>query len=417
MPATLEELRNKEESLRALLAQAKRLSSNRGGSADIEARRARDLKRKNDALIAAKALRIPKPKDPVRREQLEADAYEWLRFYLADVFTTPFQAHHREMIEAIERATVYASDQAIAGPRGEGKSSVAEAVILRNILKGVVKFAVLFAATGNDARNSLASIKGYIATSDRLLEDYPEVCIPVRDAEATPSRAHSCVVYGDDFPFTRAHFQWSGEEIILPRVPGSRCAGSIIATRGLDAAVRGLKKFTSRPELAVIDDPDTENTANSEEQAAKLIRRIDRAIAGLARAGQAHGPRHADHVAEPDMRVGHLLRPAEETELERPPVPVFADAAGKHGAVGGILLAAGRGPAERRPVRPRCPQVLSRAPRRDGPRRGRVQPVFIRRPGAGGRDAATSVGVATLLGLGCRPGPRFGALRVAERPA
>jgi hypothetical protein len=51
MPATLEELRNKEESLRALLQQANRLSSKRAGSADIEVRRARDLKRENDALI------------------------------------------------------------------------------------------------------------------------------------------------------------------------------------------------------------------------------------------------------------------------------------------------------------------------------------------------------------------------------
>ncbi|MFZ1932297.1 MAG: terminase gpA endonuclease subunit, partial [Thermoguttaceae bacterium] len=63
-------------------------------------------------------------------------------------------------------------------------------------------------------------------------------------------------------------------------------AGSIIATRGLDAAVRGLKKGKLRPSLAVIDDPDTENSALSEEQATKLIRRIDRAIAGLAPKGR-----------------------------------------------------------------------------------------------------------------------------------
>ena len=83
--------------------------------------------------------------------------------------------------------------------------------------------------------------------SDRLLADYPEVCVPARDVDGTPNRAHSCVVVGDDFPMTNARFQWSGDEISMPMVPGFVCAGSIIATRGLDAAVRGLKKGKLRP--------------------------------------------------------------------------------------------------------------------------------------------------------------------------
>jgi hypothetical protein len=64
-------------------------------------------------------------------------------------------------------------------------------------------------------------------------------------------------------------------------VPGSPSAGAIIATRGLDAAVRGLNKRNRRVDVAGIDDPDTEETVNSEEQAKKLEKRIDRAIAGL----------------------------------------------------------------------------------------------------------------------------------------
>ncbi|MFZ1932251.1 MAG: terminase gpA endonuclease subunit, partial [Thermoguttaceae bacterium] len=255
----------------------------RGG---IEEIRARDRIRKREALEVGKALRIPKPEDPLRRQQLESDALEWLRWYFADIFTDPFQDHHIEMIRAIENATVYAGDQAIAAPRGEAKSTIAECVTIRNILKGALPFAVLFAATAHDATNSLGSIKEYIVRSDRLLADYPEVCVPARDVDGTPNRAHSCLVVGDEFPITNARFQWSGDEISMPRVPGSACAGSIIATRGLDAAVRGLKKGKLRPSLAVIDDPDTENSALSEEQATKLIRRIDRAIAGLAPKGR-----------------------------------------------------------------------------------------------------------------------------------
>ena len=84
---------------------------------------------------------------------------------------------------------VHAGDQAIAAPRGEGKSTIAECVTIYNILKGKAPFVVLLAATANDATNSLGSMKQYIARSDRLLADYPEVCVPVRDVDATPQIA------------------------------------------------------------------------------------------------------------------------------------------------------------------------------------------------------------------------------------
>ena len=70
--------------------------------------------------------------------------------------------------------------------------------------------------------------------------------------------------------------------MIFPNVPGAPAAGAIIATRGLDAEVRGVKKMGRRPDLIIIDDPDTEETVNNETQAAKLEKRIDR---GLAFAG------------------------------------------------------------------------------------------------------------------------------------
>ncbi len=117
--------------------------------------------------------------------------------------------------------------------------------------------------------------------------DYPEVCVPVRALENTPQRAHFMTVSGKRLdskkPYVRspAKFTWCGREIVLPNVPGSPSARAIIATRGLDAAVRGLKKKGQRPQAAIIDDPDTEETARSEEQAAKLETRIDRAIGAL----------------------------------------------------------------------------------------------------------------------------------------
>jgi hypothetical protein len=227
---------------------------------------------------------IPKLTDTqrARRRRLEKNIFKWLAWYFADIFTYKFTSQQRAMIQAIADALEFGGDQALAASRGEGKTTDAECVVCFCVLTGKVKFAVLFSATGSDAEHSLDSIKDRLETNDRLHEYYPEVCVPLRALENTPNRAHYQMVKvnGDDAVPSR--FSWCGREIVMPHVPGSRCAGSIIATRGLDAAIRGIKIHNKRPDLAVIDDPDTDDTVNSEEQAIKLEKKIDRAIAGLA---------------------------------------------------------------------------------------------------------------------------------------
>jgi len=77
---------------------------------------------------------------------------------------------------------------------------------------------------------------------------------------------------------------------MLPTIAGktSRATGAIVATRGLDAAVRGMKIQSRRPDLAVIDDPETRDLAESPDarQHEKLERKIDQDIAGLAGQGR-----------------------------------------------------------------------------------------------------------------------------------
>jgi hypothetical protein len=283
--ANLADIREQEQELTGLLRDIRRLTRG-GGPGDIAAIRAADRKRKSEERKAAAALFIPRPEDDERRRRLEGDVFEWLRWYFPDIFTEDFQTHQREMAQAILNACRFAGDQAIAAPRGEGKTTISECVVIYAIICGLVNFAVLFAATAADAGNSLKSMKEYIRDSDRLAADYPSLCVPIREVDSAPQRAHSIVVYGDDFPLTEAHFEWSGDEIAMPKVPDLVCAAARIATRGLDSAVRGLKKGKKRPQVAIIDDPDTEDTARSEDQGKKLSARIERAIAGLAPKGK-----------------------------------------------------------------------------------------------------------------------------------
>lgn len=282
------ELRTKAKKLRQLLQQVESVP----GVGNVSERE-RDAQRKRQARAASKTVVIPPCEDRERRERLEQDDEAWLYWYYSqesgtiNPFTYRFTEQQREMIAAIRYAFLHGEDQSIAASRGEGKSTIAERMIIKYTLQGIIPFAVLFAATGASAENSLDTIKTDIEANERLYADYPEVCVPVRALDNTPNRAHYQLVSGkrhdngEVFEASASKFTWCGQQIIFPKVPGSPSSAAIVATRGLDSAVRGLKIRGRRPKVALIDDPDTQDTARSEEQAKLLIDKIDAGIAAL----------------------------------------------------------------------------------------------------------------------------------------
>ena len=292
---TAEQLTKLKEQRRAIDA-ALKLASKTGKTAaaqELAEKRAKDRERKNTRQASISTVHIPPCEDRERRELLESDDEEWLRYYfgpgcgLQDTFTFDFTADQRDMIRSIRHAIVYGGDQAIAAPRGNGKTTYAERLALKALLTGEINYAVIFAATGPMADGILESIKTYLTENVLLLADYPEVCVPAIALESTPQRAKTQKASGkrhdNGEPYEQAtlEYQWSGDAISFPRTPGSPSAGAAIKTKGLEGAVRGIRHKGKRPQLALIDDPDTEITANSEEQAKKLSTRIDAAIGGL----------------------------------------------------------------------------------------------------------------------------------------
>lgn len=259
----------------------------------VENAREKDALRKKEERLRQQTIQIPKCADKRRRKRLEKNDEAWLRFYfgpgceLEDVFTYEFTPQQKEMIHAISESLDYGLDQAIAASRGEGKSTITERIVLKKHLEGKVDYSVILQATGPMANGTIDSLKHTLENNPLLIADYPEVCIPVIALEGAPQRAQTQKVSGFRYDtgkaFTRipSKFTWSGDEIIFPNVPGSPSAKSIITAKGLESAVRGLRKRGKRPKLAVIDDPDTEETAASLEQANKLEKRIDSALALL----------------------------------------------------------------------------------------------------------------------------------------
>jgi hypothetical protein len=255
--------------------------------------RRREAAGKRKQRAEATVITIPKCGNKTRRKKLESDDIAWLMHYfgpkcgLDDPFTYEFTSQQREMILAIRHAIKFGGDQAIAASRGEGKTTLTERLVLKSVLAGEVNYVVTFAANGSLADGSIDTIRQALTENVFLAADYPEACVPIIELEGVPQRAKTQRANGvrhdngKKFEMAELGYSWCGQELIFPKVPGSPSAGAIIATRGLDAAVRGLKKRGKRPKLAIIDDPDTEDTARSEEQAGKLEKRIDASIGGL----------------------------------------------------------------------------------------------------------------------------------------
>lgn len=288
----LTEVKAKAEALRKQLSALDKITGR-------DTLRERDVTKKRVQRAATKNVTIPPCADRARRERLEADDIVWLMHYFGpesgvkDPYTYSFTDQQLEMADTIKSAILDGGDQALAASRGEGKTTLLERLIVKYTLQGVLSFSVLLAATGSLAEDSLDTIKTAIEENELLVLDYPEACVPVRALENTPNRAHYQTVSGErhdtgePYEMAASKFTWCGQEIVFPKVPGSPSSRAIIATRGLDSAIRGLKKKGRRPDLIAIDDPDTEKTALSEIQAEKLEHRIDQALAYLG--GQQKG--------------------------------------------------------------------------------------------------------------------------------
>ncbi|NLX98223.1 MAG: hypothetical protein GXY83_18855, partial [Rhodopirellula sp.] len=63
-------------------------------------------------------------------------------------------------------------------------------------------------------------------------------------------------------------------------------SGAVITTRGLDSAIRGVLIGTKRPDLVIIDAPETRDSARSGVQADLLARTIEADLAGLGGPGK-----------------------------------------------------------------------------------------------------------------------------------
>lgn len=251
---------------------------------DFASEHDRDLERKRQKRSAGRETSHPACVNPRRRKRCEKNIFTFLRTYFPDKFYNDFTDDHKAIVKEILHRAKVGGDKAIAAPRGEGKTTIAECVMIYLLLLGLLKFPVIVAATGPHASRILENIKFELEFNDLLMEDFPEVCHYIRDLEGAPQRAAKQTHGGKP-----THIEWSREVAVLPTIDGSKASGGVVKTFGLDAAIRGVNYHGRRPDFVLIDDPETRESAASEYQVGTREEIIDRDIAGLAGQGQSLG--------------------------------------------------------------------------------------------------------------------------------
>jgi hypothetical protein len=270
-----------------------------------------DRLRKSLKRAQERAIDLPPVKDRARRLRLEAaGTEEWLRFYMPGRFYLPFSMNQSAIVRAIERHIDVGGQKAIADTRGGGKTAIVEGVTLRSIMRGKLHYPLIVAANGEAASDILNNIKRPVETSERLCEDYPELCIPVRDLAEAPQKAAKQTING-----RRTMGAWSKTTVKFPEVWLTWCpaclssetigdlsggpffcmectntfelwkapfSGARIKCVGIFGKIRGKRDGDQRPDFCLLDDIEDERAAVSTKMKVRIRDVIDRAIAGAA---------------------------------------------------------------------------------------------------------------------------------------
>lgn len=230
---------------------------------------------------------LPPVKDAARKESCRDSLRLFCETYLHSRFWMGWSADHLKVIAKLEAAILKGGLFALAMPRGSGKTTLAEAAALWAILYGHRRFAVLIGATDEAACEMLDSIKIAVETIDELDEDFPEACYPIRRMEGINNRAGGQTLNGK-----RTRVAWTAKEANFPTVAGSKCSGAVICVTGITGRVRGMKAATAdgkiiRPDLAIADDPQTDDSAVSLPEITKREKKLRGAVKGLAGPGKS----------------------------------------------------------------------------------------------------------------------------------
>lgn len=229
---------------------------------------------------------MPAVVNPERRKKTTALLSNFYKEYFPETFTLPSCKAQNESTKIIERVIVDGGLFALAEPRGFGKTTRIARAALWALLTERRKFCMIITATEGLSQGILDICRKELQFNKLLLEDFPEVCYPIAALENQTKRQSGQTSEGEP-----TLLRLASDEIIFPSVAGSPVSGSVLRTVGITGAVRGQLVTTRdgktlRPDLVLIDDPQTRESSKSPTQTDEREALVNGDILGLSGPGQ-----------------------------------------------------------------------------------------------------------------------------------
>lgn len=282
-------------------------------------RRKREATRKRLVSTGARDIApIPEVVNPGRRAEAAASFRAFCEVYFPEIFNLGWSDDHLRVIAKIERAVLLGGLFAMAMPRGAGKSSIAETAAMWAALFGHRSYVVIIGSDEGAAALMLDSIKTSLETNDLLLDDFPAVCYPIRCLEGIAHRAGGQLCDG-----VSTRIGWTAKELVLPTIRNpdrSRAStGAIIQVAGITGRIRGMAYKRPdgsrvRPDLVIIDDPQSDESAKSPSQCQARLAVLKGAVLGLAGPGKKIAGVMPCTVIKPGDMADKILDPQKNPE-------------------------------------------------------------------------------------------------------
>lgn len=261
-----------DEDLKAILGRHRDAAAKRADLSDV---RSRDIGKLAEVV------------DPEMKEACRFDFRLFCLTYFPEAFADPFSDDHEQVIEKIEETILSGGNFALAMPRGSGKTTLCQVAVIWAIFYGHRRFVCLIGATANKARELMDELKLIIETNEKLADDFPEIVQAFVHLGGISKRCH-----GQRHCGKPTHFRYEVKKIVFPTIEGSPASGSVLTTAGLTGGeIRGQKHTTAdgvvlRPDLALLDDPQTNRTAKSKTMNQEREKLLGGAVLGMAGPGK-----------------------------------------------------------------------------------------------------------------------------------
>lgn len=250
---------------------------------------------------------IPPVKDHGRKREGLEHYQNFCEIYFPNRFPLKWGRHHIKYLDRIDRVVKLGGMHAIAMPRGDGKTTGIEPAPIFAACGGWHLYSFIVGNSEPKAKEMLDSIKIELMYNEILLEDFPEISYPIKMLEGQARRAGGQIHHGKP-----TGIKWGPDELRLPVIPGSKASGATIRVAGIEGNIRGAVKTLPdgsriRPTFAIVDDPQTDESARSPSQCEYRHQLLTGAIAGLSGAGETMSIVVPCTIIRPDDLSSRLL--------------------------------------------------------------------------------------------------------------